>query len=269
MSSLFFEDLENGRTSKFEFSSGENFNYFPLTPESLPVDSDKLPPISEVYRPNKSSQPPHFLYPAYQTVYQEPSILQDSCQDPVYQDPVYQEPSGPSGLQESYQDPVYQAQAPYQDHPVYQAQFADQYHHQQPHFSSNYPPIYVEPAQEQPKSTRQPKIHGGTCNICGDKSSGHHYGVRTCEGCKAFFRRTIKRVSELKCRKKQCCEVAPRTRNLCQYCRFQKCLVEGMSLDKTKKMLRASDPFPYTILQYQARTSSSCTPDGQSSSSED
>ncbi|EGT40171.1 hypothetical protein CAEBREN_00155 [Caenorhabditis brenneri] len=60
----------------------------------------------------------------------------------------------------------------------------------------------------------------------------HNFGAQ-CR-FKAFFRRTIKRVSELKCRKKQCCEVSRGTRNLCQYCRFQKCLVAGMSLEKRK-----------------------------------
>ncbi|EGT34950.1 hypothetical protein CAEBREN_21369 [Caenorhabditis brenneri] len=58
---------------------------------------------------------------------------------------------------------------------------------------------------------------------------------RSRRNLRAFFRRTIKRVSELKCRKKQCCEVSRGTRNLCQYCRFQKFLVAGMSLEKAQQ----------------------------------
>lgn len=29
------------------------------------------------------------------------------------------------------------------------------------------------------------------CPICGDKVSGYHYGLLTCESCKGFFKRTV------------------------------------------------------------------------------
>uniref|UniRef100_A0A8D0BMT7 Peroxisome proliferator-activated receptor alpha n=1 Tax=Salvator merianae TaxID=96440 RepID=A0A8D0BMT7_SALMN len=66
------------------------------------------------------------------------------------------------------------------------------------------------------------------CRICGDKASGYHYGVHACEGCKGFFRRTIR----LKLVYDACdrlCKIQKKNRNKCQYCRFQKCLSVGMS----------------------------------------
>ncbi|XP_065122282.2 peroxisome proliferator-activated receptor delta isoform X2 [Paramisgurnus dabryanus] len=68
------------------------------------------------------------------------------------------------------------------------------------------------------------------CRICGDKASGFHYGVHACEGCKGFFRRTIRMKLEYeKCERS--CKIQKKSRNKCQFCRFQKCLMLGMSHD--------------------------------------
>uniref|UniRef100_A0A8C7ZQ47 Peroxisome proliferator-activated receptor alpha n=2 Tax=Oryzias TaxID=8089 RepID=A0A8C7ZQ47_9TELE len=66
------------------------------------------------------------------------------------------------------------------------------------------------------------------CRVCADRASGYHYGVHACEGCKGFFRRTIRLKLEYdKCERR--CKIQKKNRNKCQYCRFQKCLAVGMS----------------------------------------
>ncbi|KAM6962784.1 nuclear receptor subfamily 2 group F member 6b isoform 2-T2 [Aplochiton taeniatus] len=66
------------------------------------------------------------------------------------------------------------------------------------------------------------------CVVCGDKSSGKHYGVFTCEGCKSFFKRSIRRNLNYSCRSNRECQIDQHHRNQCQYCRLKKCFRVGM-----------------------------------------
>ena len=72
---------------------------------------------------------------------------------------------------------------------------------------------------------KQPNIE---CVVCGDKSSGKHYGQFTCEGCKSFFKRSVRRNLTYTCRGSRNCPIDQHHRNQCQYCRFKKCLKAGM-----------------------------------------
>ncbi|XP_043939505.1 retinoic acid receptor RXR-beta isoform X3 [Protopterus annectens] len=73
------------------------------------------------------------------------------------------------------------------------------------------------------------------CAICGDRSSGKHYGVYSCEGCKGFFKRTIRKDLTYTCRDNKDCTVDKRQRNRCQYCRYQKCLAMGMKREAVQE----------------------------------
>ncbi|KAG7480318.1 estrogen-related receptor gamma-like [Solea senegalensis] len=66
------------------------------------------------------------------------------------------------------------------------------------------------------------------CLVCGDYASGYHYGVASCEACKAFFKRTVQGNIEYSCPMMNQCEITKRRRKACQACRFQKCLQAGM-----------------------------------------
>lgn len=58
--------------------------------------------------------------------------------------------------------------------------------------------------------------------------TGKHYGVYSCEGCKGFFKRTVRKDLTYTCRDSKECLIDKRQRNRCQYCRYQKCLAMGM-----------------------------------------
>uniref|UniRef100_A0A3P8SHI6 Nuclear receptor subfamily 4 group A member 1 n=1 Tax=Amphiprion percula TaxID=161767 RepID=A0A3P8SHI6_AMPPE len=85
----------------------------------------------------------------------------------------------------------------------------------------------VEGAMMSPK-TPTPGSSEGRCAVCGDNASCQHYGVRTCEGCKGFFKRTVQKNAKYVCLANKDCPVDKRRRNRCQFCRFQKCLAVGM-----------------------------------------
>lgn len=50
----------------------------------------------------------------------------------------------------------------------------------------------------------------------------------SCEGCKGFFKRTVRKDLTYTCRDNKDCLIDKRQRNRCQYCRYQKCLAMGM-----------------------------------------
>lgn len=72
------------------------------------------------------------------------------------------------------------------------------------------------------------------CVVCGDKASGRHYGAVSCEGCKGFFKRSIRKNLVYTCRGSGECVINKHHRNRCQYCRLQRCMALGMKQDSVQ-----------------------------------
>ena len=63
------------------------------------------------------------------------------------------------------------------------------------------PPQHNLFAHQKPLSKNSELIDESKCHVCGDKSTGSHFGGISCESCKAFFRRSVQksRFEEYKC----------------------------------------------------------------------
>ncbi|XP_060930530.1 nuclear receptor subfamily 2 group C member 2 [Limanda limanda] len=82
------------------------------------------------------------------------------------------------------------------------------------------------------------------CLVCGDKASGRHYGAVSCEGCKGFFKRSVRKNLSYSCRSKQDCVINKHHRNRCQFCRLSKCLKMGMKTDSVQSERKPIDVVP-------------------------
>ena len=80
--------------------------------------------------------------------------------------------------------------------------------------------------QQETKSPVPQSVQVSSCLVCGDRSTGYHYGVSTCEGCKCFFKRSA--FKSFSCKKDKYCIINRVRRKKCRHCRLKKCVDAGM-----------------------------------------
>ncbi|KAJ3656932.1 hypothetical protein Zmor_015976 [Zophobas morio] len=80
-------------------------------------------------------------------------------------------------------------------------------------------------------------MHGGNGTESGKTSimSRIRGTEGNCEGCKGFFKRTVRKDLSYACREDKNCIIDKRQRNRCQYCRYQKCLNMGMKREAVQE----------------------------------
>ncbi|KAM4666435.1 oxysterols receptor LXR-alpha isoform 4-T6 [Amazona ochrocephala] len=122
---------------------------------------------------------------------------------------------------------------------------------------SENPPEQAENPPLKRKKGPAPKMLGNeVCSVCGDKASGFHYNVLSCEGCKGFFRRSIIKGAQYVCKNGGKCEMDMYMRRKCQECRLRKCQEAGMREQyvlseeqiRLKKMKKQEDDQARTVV---------------------
>lgn len=88
---------------------------------------------------------------------------------------------------------------------------------------------FFEEQKDSQKGNRTEKLDA-ICKVCGDSAKNHnHYGSIVCYPCRAFFRRESQKTRRYSCiNNDKNCQITAINRKLCPFCRYEKCIREGM-----------------------------------------
>ena len=103
-------------------------------------------------------------------------------------------------------------------------------HHHNNHNHNNPNHHQLPPSSAKAAASEASEPDESKCHVCGDKSTGSHFGGISCESCKAFFRRSVQksRHADYKCSYAAACHMNTSTRKICQFCRYRHCVRAGM-----------------------------------------
>ena len=176
--------------------------------------------------------------------------------------------------QQTYHNPMYNSDYAVNSHQHHQmASYHNQQLSQATSCSSSSPTTSsaVTAATTSNNSSKYKRYEEFRCWVCGDSSSGNHYGALTCEACKLFFRRHSNAIQQAQQQQQQqqqatfsasspnssssnspspsgpstsssvvisqcaqrSCQITLSTRSSCPECRYRKCIAVGMGLNRT------------------------------------
>uniref|UniRef100_A0A8C0JZ69 Nuclear receptor subfamily 2 group C member 2 n=1 Tax=Canis lupus dingo TaxID=286419 RepID=A0A8C0JZ69_CANLU len=104
--------------------------------------------------------------------------------------------------------------------------------------------IQVRPAKSVSKRSfedLQAQQPATLAKVKNQRVSGRHYGAVSCEGCKGFFKRSVRKNLTYSCRSNQDCIINKHHRNRCQFCRLKKCLEMGMKMESVQSERKPFD----------------------------